>query len=74
MGIQNLTAKQQIQIKTSKAKVWEGLTGPKLIKQYLFGSETICDWKVGGSVIYQYEWEGKKFEDRGVIKKIIFGD
>ncbi|TAM99679.1 MAG: hypothetical protein EPN39_06025 [Chitinophagaceae bacterium] len=64
MSIRNLTAKQQIQINTSKTKVWEGLTGPKRIKQYLFGSETLCDWEEGGRIIYPYEWEGKRFEDR----------
>jgi uncharacterized protein YndB with AHSA1/START domain len=65
------TAKAQIIINTSPANVWESLTNPELIKQYLFGTEVVTDWKVGSDIIYKGVWQGKVYEDKGKILEII---
>lgn len=49
------------------SKVWDALTKPELIKQYLFGTDVISDWKVGSDIVYRGEWQGKPFEDKGKI-------
>lgn len=67
----NLTARQSIQVNAPAAKVWEALTKPQLIKQYLFGTEAVSDWKEGSPVTYSGTWEGKPYEDKGIIKKAI---
>ena len=54
-------------INAPAARVWEALTKPELIKQYLFGTDVISDWKVGSPIIYRGEWQGKPFEDKGKI-------
>ena len=41
------------------SKVWDALTKPDLIKQYLFGTEVITDWKVGSPITYKGVWQGK---------------
>lgn len=51
-------------------KVWEALTEPELIKEYLFGTEVESDWKVGSSITYRGEWEGKPYEDHGKIVEL----
>jgi uncharacterized protein YndB with AHSA1/START domain len=48
------------------------LTDPEKIKQYLFGTETECDWKVGSKIYYRGEWQGKRYEDKGEILEIEF--
>ena len=48
----NLIAKQSITINAKAENVWEVLTNPEKIKIYLFGTETITDWKVGSSIIW----------------------
>ncbi|MCB0479527.1 MAG: SRPBCC domain-containing protein [Bacteroidetes bacterium] len=48
-------------------KVWEALTNPEIIKQYFFGTELITDWKVGSPIIFQGEWEGQTYKDKGEI-------
>ncbi len=58
-------------IKAKADKVWDALTNPELIKQYLFGTEVVSDWKVGSSIIYKGVWEGKPYEDKGTIKELI---
>ena len=54
-------------------KVWQALTDPALIKQWLFGTDTKTDWKKGSSIRYSGEWEGKKYEDKGKIIDIVPG-
>jgi uncharacterized protein YndB with AHSA1/START domain len=63
-------AKTSIKIDAPKLKVWEALTDPQLIKQYLFGTEVTTDWKVGSPITYKGEWEGKSYEDKGKILQV----
>jgi uncharacterized protein YndB with AHSA1/START domain len=65
------TATAQIIIRAGVARVWDALTNPKLIKQYLFGTEAKSDWKVGSSITYSGVWEGKSYEDRGTILQLV---
>jgi uncharacterized protein YndB with AHSA1/START domain len=64
------TAKATTTIEASASDVWAALTKPELIKQYLFDTEVISDWKVGSPITYKGEWQGKTFEDKGKILKI----
>ena len=52
-----------ITINASTSKVWDALTKPELIKQYLFGTEVATDWQVGSPIRYRGVWEGKTYED-----------
>jgi uncharacterized protein YndB with AHSA1/START domain len=63
-------AKSMVQINAPASKVWEALVSPKLIKQYLFGTDVTTDWKVGSSITYKGVWEGKAYEDKGTILQI----
>ena len=53
------------------AVVWDALTNPVVIKQYLFGTEATSDWKVGSPISYKGSWEGKPYEDKGFILELI---
>jgi uncharacterized protein YndB with AHSA1/START domain len=54
-------------INAPPSKVWEALTTPEMIKQYLFGAEVVTDWQVGSPIVYRGEWKGRSFEDKGRI-------
>jgi uncharacterized protein YndB with AHSA1/START domain len=56
--------------KATPAEVWDALTNPEKIKVYLFGTETISNWKAGSPIIFRGEWEGKAYEDKGTILEI----
>jgi uncharacterized protein YndB with AHSA1/START domain len=60
-------AKASTTIDAPISKVWDALTKPELIKQYLFGTEVVTDWKVGSPIIYKGIWEGKPYEDKGKV-------
>ncbi len=64
---QQLTGKSGIVINANASKVWDALTNPELIKKYFFGTEVKTDWKVGSSIRFTGEWEGKTYEDKGTI-------
>ncbi len=63
-------AKASILINAPVAKVWDALTKPDLIKQYLFGTEVTTDWKVGSPITYRGVWQGKPYEDKGKVLQV----
>jgi uncharacterized protein YndB with AHSA1/START domain len=72
MGLNfNLEVSKSIHVKASPARVWEVLTTPSIIKEYLYGTETITDWKVGSPIVFQGEYEGVTYRDHGVILENI---
>lgn len=68
-----LIAKQSIIIKAPADKVWDALINPKMIKQYLFGTDAVSDWKVGSPITYRGAWQGKSYEDKGTVLDIVPG-
>lgn len=69
-----LMVETSVSIDASPAQVWKALTTPALIKKYLFGTDVSSDWKEGSAIIYTGEYEGKKYHDKGVIKKADPGE
>jgi uncharacterized protein YndB with AHSA1/START domain len=67
----NLIASQSITINASISKIWDALTNPQIIKQYLFGTNVTTDWKVGSPILYHGDWQGKSYEDKGMIVELI---
>ena len=60
-----------ISIKAPVAKVWEAITTPALIKEWLFDTpiDVITDWKEGSSMIFKGRWQNRPYEDKGTILK-----
>jgi uncharacterized protein YndB with AHSA1/START domain len=70
MNNQKFIATATTTIRAPASKVWQALINPEIIKQYLFDTEVISDWKVGSPILYRGEWQGKPFEDKGKILQI----
>lgn len=68
---QDLIVSHSVEIKAEPKQVWNALTNPEIIKEYLFGTETITDWKVGSEIIFQGEYEGHKYRDKGIVRENI---
>lgn len=68
--MKNYVAHAEIIMNATPGQVWEALTNPQLVKQYMFGSEVESDWKPGSAILYRGEWDGKKYEDKGTILEI----
>lgn len=54
-------------VKAPVEKVWQALTEPSIVKRYFFGTELITDWQVGKPIIFQGEWEGQPYRDKGEV-------
>ena len=67
----DLIVSKSIEINAEPAKVWHALITPEIIKEYLFGTETITDWKVESEIIFQGEYEGHKYKDKGIVVENI---
>ncbi|MBP1692456.1 MAG: ATPase [Chloroflexi bacterium] len=52
------------------SKVWEALTRPELIQQYMFGTQVTTDWQVGSPITYSGTWQGKLYQDKGVVLRV----
>jgi len=64
-----LIAEASISVDATPAQVWKVLTTPSLVKKYLMGTDVKSDWREGASIEYSGEYNGKKYHDKGVIKK-----
>ncbi len=64
-------ATASIRIEASASAVWKALTEPSIIKKYMFGTETVSDWQVGNPIAWKGEWNGKEYEDKGIITQFL---
>ncbi len=72
--LHGLTVTGIININTPEERVWDVMTNPEIIKEYLFGTQTVTDWKVGSEIIFQGEFNGTTYRDKGVILENIPGE
>ena len=63
-------AKASIIIESTVVQVWDALTNPAVIRQYMFGTNVVSDWEEGSPIVWKGEWQGKVYEDKGVILKL----
>lgn len=63
-------SRTSIEISAPKAKVWEALIKPDTIKKYFFGANVISDWKEGSPITFKGEFNGYKYEEKGIILKV----
>ena len=52
----------QVSINAHALNVWDALVNPEKTKKYMFGCETISDWKAGSELLWRGEYEGKKMD------------
>jgi uncharacterized protein YndB with AHSA1/START domain len=64
---EELVAKSSITIASPGKDVWKALLDPRAIEKYMFGTQVASTWMVGSPITWSGEWEGKRYEDRGVI-------
>ena len=67
----DLEVSESIDVHATPGRVWEVLTNPEIIKEYLFGTQTVTDWKVGSPEFFHGEYNGTTYKDKGVILENI---
>ena len=51
----NLIARSSLIIAAPADKVWQALVTPAAIKEYMFGTTVISDWKEGSPIVWKGE-------------------
>ena len=67
---QTLIAKCCIQINNTVDEAWKALVNPEIVEKYMLGSKQLSDWRKGSNIIWQKDFNGRKFEDKGEILEI----
>ena len=60
-------AVKALTIDAPPATVWETLTDPARVRQYMHGTTMATDWIVGGPISWSGEWKGRSYVDRGTV-------
>lgn len=55
-----LIVKSSITINATPERVWDALINPEQTKKYMFGCETVSDWKPGSPLLWKGNYEGKE--------------
>jgi uncharacterized protein YndB with AHSA1/START domain len=63
-------ATTSISIHASAAEVWDTLTNPDKIRQYLYGTETQTSWVLYSPITFKGSWNGMPYIDKGTILEI----
>ena len=64
---ENKVATATVTIEAPRDRVWKALVTPSQIKEYMFGTTVVSDFRPDGPITWQGEWEGKRYEDKGMI-------
>ena len=63
-------AVKTVTIDAPKSEVWDALTKPEKVKQYMHGTNLTTDWKEGSPISWKGEWKGKAYEDKGKVLEV----
>ena len=59
-----------VTIDAPRAKVWDALTNPAKVRQYMHGTNISTDWKVGSPITWKGEWKGQSYVDKGTVLEV----
>ena len=62
-----LTAAARVDVRASQQQVWQALTDPTLIAEYMGGSQVETDWQVGSPIVWRGSYDGRTYEDKGTV-------
>jgi uncharacterized protein YndB with AHSA1/START domain len=63
-GFEGITT---VTIHATPSEVWNALTNPEKVKQYMHGTDMSTDWKKGSPIVWKGEWKGRSYEDKGTV-------
>lgn len=66
----SLIASASVTMNAPAQKVWDALTLPEAVKKTLFGTKLTADWRVGGEICFQGEYNGVTYKDTGTILQL----
>jgi uncharacterized protein YndB with AHSA1/START domain len=68
-----LIARQSIAINATPDAIYQAITTPSVISKFLFGTKVTSDFQPGSPITWEGEWQGKTYQDKGMILEAIPG-
>ena len=60
-------ATAQTDVAAAPERVWQALTDPEQIKEYMMGSRVETTWEVGSPITWDGEYDGRAYVDKGEV-------
>ncbi len=65
-----LEAHAAVDVSAPPERVWQALTDPAEIAQYMMGSRVESDWRPGSPITWSGEVQGRPYQDRGEVLEV----
>ena len=66
----DFTAVASTRINAPTEVVWDALLNPEANTRFMFGAIVQSDWHEGRPITWKGVWQGKPYEDRGIILRL----
>jgi uncharacterized protein YndB with AHSA1/START domain len=63
-------ATAHVDIAAPPDRVWQAMTDPEQVAEYMMGSRVESDYRVGSPITWSGEWEGRPYQDRGEVLQV----
>jgi uncharacterized protein YndB with AHSA1/START domain len=63
-------AVSSVTISAPREEVWDALTNPEKVREYMHGTNLSTDWQEGSPIYWRGEWKGKPYEDKGEVLEV----
>lgn len=67
-------AHARVDVDAPPERVWEALTDPEEIAQYMMGSRVETDWQPGSPITWSGEYDGRPYQDKGEVLEAVPGE
>ena len=63
-------ATARTEVAATPDRVWQAMTDPDQIAEYMMGSRVDTDWQVGSPITWSGEFDGKPYQDKGEVLEV----
>ena len=60
-------AAARVDVAAPPERVWDAMTRPDQVVQYMMGARVESDWHVGSPITWSGEWNGRPYQDKGEV-------
>ena len=65
-----LVATAEVEVDADAGRVWQAMTDPDLVAQYMMGSRVESDYRPGSPITWSGSWEGRAYQDKGEVVEV----
>ena len=67
MSMRGKVATAEVDVDAAPGRVWQALTDPAEVKEWMAGTTLKTDWQVGSLITWSGEYDGRSYQDKGEV-------